>query len=88
MSAERDAKGVVVVGKRERDGDHDWDSSEGVSVTVEIPRSYNLELRTAGGDIDVRGVEGAANGRTNGGRIRLESLRATSTCKQTVAASP
>lgn len=75
MSADQNAEGVVVVSKRERDTMLDWGGSEGVNVTVEVPRSYNLELVTAGGGIDVRHVDGDVNGRTSGGQIRVASLR-------------
>jgi DUF4097 and DUF4098 domain-containing protein YvlB len=77
MSAERNADGVTVLGKRER-GDHifGWFGSDvNVSVTIEVPRDYNLDLQTSGGDINVRQVNGTALGRTSGGRINVESIR-------------
>jgi Putative adhesin len=76
MSAEKDATGVAVVGKR--DGERGWlawlFSNADVDVTVEVPRAYNLELHTSGGNLDVRGVDGANVGRTSGGRINVEAV--------------
>jgi Putative adhesin len=75
MSAEKNATGVAVIGKR--GGERSWlgwFSNANVDVTVEVPRAYNLELQTSGGNIDVRGVDGAAVGRTSGGRINVEAV--------------
>lgn len=73
-SAERDGEGVTIIGKR--DGDwFDWSDDSHVSVTVEVPRSYNLDLQTSGGNLEVKQLEGRAVGRTSGGRITVESVR-------------
>jgi DUF4097 and DUF4098 domain-containing protein YvlB len=77
MSAERNNDGVMVIGKRDR-GDHlfSWFGSDvNISVIVEVPRDYNLDLHTSGGDINVRQVNGTAIGRTSGGRVNVESIR-------------
>ena len=77
MSADSNADGVTVVGKRDR-GDQlfGWFGSDvNISVTIEVPREYNLDLHTSGGDISVRQVNGTAVGRTSGGRVNLESIR-------------
>jgi hypothetical protein len=77
MSAERTADGVTVLGKRDRgDSLFGWFGSEpNISVTIEVPRDYNLDLQTSGGDISVRQVNGTAVGRTSGGRVNVESIR-------------
>jgi DUF4097 and DUF4098 domain-containing protein YvlB len=77
LSADRNAEGVTVLGKRDR-GDRlfGWLGSDvNISVTIEVPREYNLDLHTSGGDINVRQVNGTAIGRTSGGRVNVESIR-------------
>ena len=76
-SAERDEQGVTVISKR-APGDKwfDWGRTESnISVTVEVPRAYNVDLRTSGGNLDVKQLNGTAVGRTSGGSISLESVR-------------
>jgi hypothetical protein len=77
MSAERDADGVTVLGKRDRSGSFfGWFGSEAnISVTIEVPRDYNVGLQTSGGDISVKQLNGTAVGRTSGGRVNVESIR-------------
>jgi hypothetical protein len=77
LTAERDGEGVAVTGKRSR-GDHWFDWLRGDSrliVTVEVPRAYNLDVQTSGGDIEVRQLNGNAVGRTSGGRVTVESVK-------------
>lgn len=76
-SAERDAQGVAVISKRESvDKWFDWGrNSLQLTVTVEVPRAYNVDLRTSGGNIDVKALNGTAVGRTSGGSIAIESVR-------------
>jgi DUF4097 and DUF4098 domain-containing protein YvlB len=75
-SVDRDAQGVTVVSKREpADKWFDWGSNLQMSVTVEVPRAYNVDLRTSGGNLDVKNLNGTAVGRTSGGSIGVESVR-------------
>ncbi len=77
LSADADAQGVTVRGKRDRSDD--WFRWMGgdvkVNVTVEVPLSYNLDLKTSGGSLDVKQVNGTVLGRTSGGRINVESVQ-------------
>lgn len=52
-----------------------WFTDVHVNVTIEVPREYNLDLHTSGGDIKVRHLTGTASGRTSGGRISLEDVK-------------
>jgi len=45
-----------------------------VRVEVQIPRRSDLQLRTAGGGISIRNIEGTISGRTGGGQLTLENL--------------
>ena len=47
----------------------------GVSVEIQVPKKYNLELETMGGDITLKGIEGNFNGETMGGEIDLFQLK-------------
>jgi hypothetical protein len=76
-SAERDGQGVIVTSKRERaEKWFDWGRSDlRLTFTVEVPRAYNVDLRTSGGNLDVSQLTGTAVGRTSGGSIGVESVR-------------
>lgn len=52
-----------------------WDSGSGSKVSVTVPRHYNVDLRTSGGDLVVRNIEGAATGKTSGGDISLADIK-------------
>ncbi len=52
-------------------------SNGGVSIEVQVPKNYNLELETMGGEINIDGVEGEFSGETMGGEIRLSNLKGT-----------
>jgi len=45
-----------------------------VRVDVQVPRRSDLRLRTAGGGISIRDIEGSISGRTAGGELSLENL--------------
>jgi hypothetical protein len=47
----------------------------GVSVDVKVPKKYNLELETMGGDIMLKDIEGSFSGETMGGEIELFHLK-------------
>ena len=46
-----------------------------VRVDVQVPRRSDLRLRTAGGGISIRNIEGSISGRTAGGELTLENLK-------------
>jgi DUF4097 and DUF4098 domain-containing protein YvlB len=47
----------------------------GVSAEVMVPKKYNLELETMGGDIMLKDIEGNFSGETMGGEIELYYLK-------------
>jgi DUF4097 and DUF4098 domain-containing protein YvlB len=49
--------------------------SHGYDVTINVPRVYDLEIETMGGDIEVYDVEGDLEGETMGGDLRLSGLK-------------
>lgn len=75
-TAAKDADGVVVSAKRNKDRSlfgWMWNDVH-VSATIEVPREYQVELATAGGNIELRQLNGNANGRTSGGHIVVENV--------------
>jgi DUF4097 and DUF4098 domain-containing protein YvlB len=50
-------------------------NSGGVSVDIQVPSKYNLELETMGGDITLKEIEGSISGETMGGEIELYHLK-------------
>jgi hypothetical protein len=52
-----------------------WSSwSLGGEIRVEVPRSYNAELRTSGGNLSVTRIEGKAAGKTSGGDVHVADV--------------
>jgi DUF4097 and DUF4098 domain-containing protein YvlB len=49
-----------------------WEASE---IDVQVPRSYNVDLSTSGGDLLLEGVQGDVSGKTSGGDIRVVDVR-------------
>jgi DUF4097 and DUF4098 domain-containing protein YvlB len=75
--ADKSGSDVTVTAKRDSSGNwlRWWFSDVHVSLTVEVPREYNLDLQTSGGGIKVRNLDGTATGRTSGGHISLEQIK-------------
>jgi len=70
LSAEQNSTGVEVKGKSHHGGwnifrSHNLDAR----FTISVPHSYSVRLATAGGDVEVRDIEGAAKGGTSGGNV-------------------
>jgi DUF4097 and DUF4098 domain-containing protein YvlB len=56
----------------------DWLSfswSLGGEIRVEVPRSYNAQIKTSGGDVSLARLEGKAEGRTSGGDVHAADIR-------------
>ena len=51
--------------------------SHGYDLMINVPRVYDLEIETMGGDIEINGVEGDMEGETMGGDLRLSELKGT-----------
>lgn len=74
IRAQQDAHGISVSGRLERRG---WFGpwfafgQQRVLYTIEVPRGYPVEIRTAGGSIDVGHLQAAVHARTSGGSIQV-----------------
>ncbi len=42
-----------------------------VEMTVNVPESYNLDLKTSGGGVDISDLRGNVNARTSGGHVNI-----------------
>ena len=69
ISADQSGDNVTVIGRGEHHGSWFFGSGDGLDVdyTIKVPRSYNLRIKTAGGDVYVSDVKGEVNGHTSGG---------------------
>ncbi|MBI4535128.1 MAG: DUF4097 family beta strand repeat protein [Ignavibacteriae bacterium] len=76
LTATQTANGVEVKG-RARGGARwffwNWNDLD-IQFTVRVPREYNLNVNTAGGDISVVNVKGRVSGETSGGDLRLSDI--------------
>ena len=70
--ATRTADGVRIVSDFKRQMRR---SSIGGQLEVKVPERFDLDLNTAGGEIEIDGVDGEIRGRTMGGELRLTHLR-------------
>ncbi len=70
----RDGKGVRVTS--EYVGRNEVQSSS-LFLTIHAPRRFNLDVHSAGGTIELDGLEGTFRGTTGGGEMTLSNLRGT-----------
>jgi DUF4097 and DUF4098 domain-containing protein YvlB len=76
ITAEQTSSGVSVTGRVARTSWLDWLHFTALHVrfTIDVPRDYPVEVRTAGGSIDVRSLSAAVEGKTSGGGITLRDV--------------
>jgi len=77
LSAEQSGNDVAVVSKHDTGKWTDWLggwNNDG-KIEVQVPREYNIDIRTSGGDMTVGQLQGTARGRTSGGDIRVTDIR-------------
>ena len=77
MSAEQSGNDVAVVTKHGTGKWTDWLPGIWISdgkIEVQVPREYNIDIRTSGGDMTVGQLQGTARGRTSGGDIWVTDI--------------
>lgn len=74
VEVERESGGVLV---RTRFAERRRSQSTSHSFRIRVPRAFDVELQSAGGDLTIDGVEGTFRGTTGGGSILLTNLRGT-----------
>lgn len=66
---------VTVKGRHERKYFHFFDNAWfDVRFVVELPKSFNLDLQTSGGNLNIENVNGTIVGETSGGDVEVEKL--------------
>jgi len=75
MSADQSSDGVSVQ-TRHSGGWRNWfGESPGATVTVTVPKNYNVDLKTSGGNLAVSQLQGDSVGTTSGGDVRVADVR-------------
>ena len=76
IDAEQTPSGVTISAHVTHDGLFDWFNfgPSRVRFTIEVPRSYPVDLRTSGGGIDVRDLNASVRGKTSGGGIHVQNV--------------
>jgi DUF4097 and DUF4098 domain-containing protein YvlB len=76
ITAEQTSSGVIVTAHKVHSTWFEWFNlaQERVRFTIDVPRDYSVELRTAGGYLDVRSVNASVRGTTSGGRIAVRDV--------------
>lgn len=75
LSMEQQGNDVTVAATYDRPVTKMWGNTPvKVSYTITVPRQFNLQLHTSGGDIKVAAVKGAVNARTSGGDLVFERV--------------
>lgn len=77
ISAEQNSSGVAVIAKRDGSGWFDWLFSRqlNIRVTVTVPRQYQVDLKTSGGNLDISQLQGNVRGSTSGGSVRVADVQ-------------
>ena len=68
-----DVSAIAAYEKRMGSGWGNWPPVQ-VSYTITVPRTFNLQLNTSGGNIKVASVKGSVNARTSGGDLLFERI--------------
>jgi len=75
VNFEQDGNTVKVSSRHERRYFHFFDNNDlEVKYTIQVPHSFNLALKTSGGDITITGIKGKVDGETSGGDLDLSSV--------------
>lgn len=75
ISAEQTAAGVDVKGRSKAKRGWFWNSMDlNVQFTIQVPREYNANLHTSGGEIEINTLKGTVQGETSGGNITLGTI--------------
>lgn len=79
VSAEQTASGVTITVHEDHGSFFELFNlgSNRVDFTVEVPRTYPVDLRTAGGSLDVRNLNAWVRGKTSGGSIHVQDVVGT-----------
>lgn len=79
ITTEQTPSGVTVSERVDHDGWLGWlewlnFGPSRVRFAIEVPRNYPADLRTSGGNLDVRDLSASVHGKTSGGGISLQNV--------------
>ena len=74
LTIEQQGNNITAVAKYEKGGWHWGNTPVSVSFTVVLPRNFNVDLNTSGGNIDLASIAGKARLRTSGGNLKLDRV--------------
>jgi Putative adhesin len=75
LTIEQQANNVTAKAKYGKGTGWHWGSTPvTVSFTVVVPKHYNVDLNTSGGDIGLESISGQARLRTSGGNLKLDRI--------------
>jgi hypothetical protein len=79
IAAEQTSSGIGITARVAPSGWFHWFdfSRERVHFTIDVPRNYALQLRTSGGNLDVRSISANVRGSTSGGNVVVRSVSGT-----------
>jgi hypothetical protein len=74
ITANTTSQGVEITGTRKSKGWSDFWNNFDVSYTIKVPKEYQIDAETAGGNIKVNSLNGNVTGRTSGGNLILTEV--------------
>lgn len=73
FSFDQDENGITVIGEKEGGSFFGWFNNIDLKYEIMVPSNFDLDLKTAGGDMVVKNIEGTFNLKTSGGDIYLNT---------------
>lgn len=73
FSFDQDDEGVTVIGEKEGSKLFGWFSRIEVQYEIQVPTKFDLDLKTSGGDLVSKNIEGKFNLKTSGGDIYVKN---------------
>ncbi|HLX12492.1 MAG TPA: DUF4097 family beta strand repeat-containing protein [Bacteroidota bacterium] len=74
----QDGNTIKIEGKEDRNFFHHWNGSNmEVHFDIKLPKKFDLDLQTAGGDITLNDMNGKLDGKTSGGDLELTGISGT-----------
>jgi len=73
FSFDQDDEGVKVIGEKQGSHFFSWFKGVDLKYEVKVPTNFNLDLKTSGGDLVAKNIEGDFNFKTSGGDIYLKN---------------
>lgn len=77
VSADQKGNDVYVKGKQGKTGSwfFNWGTDLDVEITIEVPARYNVQISTAGGNVEVASLDGVVKGETSGGNVDMKGIK-------------